>query len=374
MRAVILEMMTERWSSAKWSIPPDFLTRAHFDRVVAGLDWTSSPGYPYMRRSPTNGALFGVVNGVPDPAKSSEIWEMVRIQIREGSSDPIRLFIKAEPHKVKKIEDGRFRLISSVSVVDQIIDHMIFGSMNDMLIKNWSEVPSKIGWSVLYGGWRAMPHWDKWVAADKSSWDWTVNAWLVDMVLEVRCRLCDNLTQQWVDLALWRYKQLFLSPTMITSGGWLLQQVRPGVMKSGCVNTISDNSIMQDILHVRVCQELNIPVGRLFAMGDDTLQEQPDEPQAYFDLLAQYAKMKDCGKINEFAGFRFMGKRIEPLYKGKHAYTLLHVDPKVLPELAASYQLLYHRSVYRNLFEDFFSELGLKVLSREYRDAIFDGC
>lgn len=367
--------MKEIWEDAKWELPEDFMQKTHYLRVLKKIDWTSSPGYPYMRRAPTNGDLFRCKEGIPDPAKVDEMWEMVQSQIRERVSDPIRLFVKAEPHKIKKIEQGRYRLISSVSVIDQIIDHMLFSEMNEKLIENWMTVPSKIGWSPVWGGWRAIPK-ETWRASDKSSWDWTVHLWLVEMVLELRAALCQTqgkLFEQWFELALWRYKELYVSPLFVTSGGIVLRQVNPGIMKSGCVNTISDNSVMQSLIHVRVCLEMGIPPRKMYCMGDDTLEEDGPNASEYLEKLGQYSILKESALVNEFAGFRFMGKRIEPLYKGKHAFTLLHVDPSVLPELTSSYLLLYHRSVYRDIMEDLFCQMGQKLTPRSVRDLIYDG-
>ncbi|APG75771.1 hypothetical protein 2 [Hubei sobemo-like virus 29] len=372
-REAIVQGVAEQYSSATWSIPEDFLQFSHFERVVKNLDWTSSPGYPYMRRAPTNRILFNVNSiGVPDPDKVSWMWEVVQNQIRDRVSDPIRLFIKAEPHKLKKLEDGRYRLISSVSVVDQLIDHMLFGDMNESLVENWLNVPSKIGWSHLWGGWRSIPR--DWVAVDKSSWDWTMQSWVCEMVLEVRLRLCSNPSQEWLDLAQWRYRELFLNPLFVTSGGWILRQMRPGVMKSGCVNTIADNSIAQSILDVRVCYELGLSPEPLMSLGDDTYQKKRAAMGEYLERLSQYAILKQVVEAPEFGGFRFLGpKQVEPLYKGKHAYILLHVDPEVLPELAPSYQLLYHRSAYRDMMEDIFLRMGQEIVPRRTRDLIFDG-
>lgn len=372
-RQAILSQMKTMFSKASWSIPTDFMQKSHYERVLGRLDWTSSPGYPYMRQSPTNGQMFGVCGGVPDPDRVDHYWQVVQEQIRMRTSDPIRLFVKGEAHKKSKIEEGCYRLISSVSVIDQIIDHMLFADMNQALIDAQAFIPSKAGWSAYGGGWRGMPR-EKWMAIDKRSWDWSVLGWLVEMTLEVRASLCLNLTQDWYELALWRYQQLFMHPLFITSGGLLLRQLIAGIMKSGCVNTISDNSIMQVILHLRVCFEMGIHPGQIFSMGDDTLQEPiaPERLREYLDLLAQFSILKDCHMENDFAGTRFNGRHMEPLYRGKHAFNLLHLNDEFKQQIADSYVLQYHRSNYRDLMEDLFQLMGLEIRSREERDAIYD--
>lgn len=362
----------KQFSHARWSIPVDFLQFSHFERVVSQLDWTSSPGYPYMLSSPTNKDLFKVVNGVPDPYRVRLMWNHVLVRIQERDSDPIRLFIKAEPHKKKKLEEGRYRLISSVSIIDQLVDHLLFSDMNTQMIENWINLPSKVGWSPYMGGWKAMPK--SGMALDKSAWDWTMQMWLIDLVLKVRVSLCSNMTDQWKDLATWRYKQLFVNPEFITSGGLVLRQKNPGVMKSGCVNTITDNSIAQVILHNRVCLETGIEPGVIYSMGDDTLQTVPTRVGEYLSAMSSFARVKEPIFKVEFAGMEFKRNGIvEPLYRGKHAFQILHVIPEVLPSLAQSYQLLYHRSQYRDFMENLFLQLGQEIVPRIKRDVIFDG-
>lgn len=372
-KTLIFETVYEMFKSAVWRIPEDFLERSHFDRVVKEkLDWTSSPGYPYLRRAPTNRDLFRVVDGIPDQTASNKIWLTVQARLLERDADCIRLFIKAEPHKLKKIEQGRFRLISSVSVVDQIIDHMLFGDFNETLIQNWPYVPNRPGWSQYVGGWRAMPM-ETWVALDKSGWDWSMQLWLAEIVLQIREMLCENVTDQWKELAQWRYTKLFVNPQFITSGGLIFNQVKPGVMKSGCVNTIADNSIMQVVLHVRASLMADVNIGEIITMGDDTLQRRVDKFDAYLSALGQFCHVKQAVPANEFAGFRFHGMSCEPLYKGKHAFNLLHVDDSVIESVCDSYVLMYHRSSYRDWIRSLFEEMDLKVRPKSWCDMIFDG-
>lgn len=372
-RSLIMDSLVQIYGEAKWELPADFMEKSHFERVVrTRLDWNSSPGYPYLRRAPTNRILFKVEDGEPDQSQVDRLWQALQMRLINRDSDYIRLFIKPEPHKLKKLEQMRYRLISSVSVLDQIIDHMLFGDMNDKLIENWPMLPNRPGWSQLVGGWRAMPV-ETWLATDKSGWDWSAQGWLFETVLELRMRLCTNVTPEWIDLATWRYRQLFGNPSFITSGGLVLRQRRPGVQKSGCVNTISDNSMMQVILHLRVCRTLGIPPGPLLTMGDDVLQQAPDRENDYLDMLNQFCHVKQAAHVNEFAGFRFQGKSVEPLYKGKHAFALLHLNEEYLPQLCDSYVLLYHRSAYRDYIRRLFQEMGLEVRPLEWFDAVYDG-
>lgn len=367
----IMDILLDIFKPARWEIPEDFLTYSHYERVVLQLDWTSSPGYPYCRSFPNNGALFKVVDGKPSPDRLRYYWEIMQYKLYNNIPDKIRVFIKGEPLKQQKVDKKQYRLISSVSVIDQIIDHMLFGVMNQKLIDNYPELPTRIGWSPYNGGYRLMPN-QKWLAIDKSKWDWTVKPWMLEMEFELRKRLCNNMQKEWFDLAVKRYKHLFYEPEFITSNGITFKQREPGIMKSGCVNTISTNSIIQVILHARVCIDLGNDVYPIFVMGDDTLQYPVGNVKEYVDKLSEYCLVKHYKEVNEFAGLEFKQNGvIEPLYKGKHAYTILHLNPSYLREIADSYMLLYHRSGDKDFFRCLFEAMGLTLPTEQRLDEIW---
>lgn len=368
---IIMTILQDWFKAAEWSIPSDFLTFEHYSRVLNKLDWTSSPGYPYMRKAPTNGILFKVVDGKPSTDRVHHFWDIVQCVIQERSSDPIRMFIKPEPLKAKKVESKQYRLISSVSVVDQIIDHMLFGDFNQKIIENFMDLPTKVGWAPYNGGYRIIPP-RKWMAIDKSKWDWTVKIWQLSMELELREALCQNPTSEWKELALWRYKELFVKPEYICSNGVMFRQKQPGVMKSGCVNTITTNSILQVLLHVRVCLETNQDITDIMSMGDDTLQAPVADEAAYVAKLAEYCLVKHHIHDNEFAGNLFQPDNVEPLYRGKHAYTLLHCNPSYVNEIAQSYALLYHRSIHKQKIRELFQDTGIELPSEDKCDLIWE--
>lgn len=369
---MIEEILLRRWKACRWRIPSDFLSRDHYERVVSQLDWTSSPGYPWLLQHTTNSAFFEVKDGVPSMAALDRVWALIQARLQSRVCDPIRLFIKPEPHKGKKLRNMAYRLISSVSVIDQIIDGLLFGAMNDVMVDNYLDLPSKVGWTPYLGGWKIMPPCGN-VSLDKSAWDWSVNPWIIECLYTLREKLCDNMCDQWKDLALWRYRCLFGNPVFVTSGGQLLRQRESGVMKSGCYNTIADNSMAQDLLHVRVCVELGLEVSDLMSMGDDTTQKKFEQFDRYVEHLGQYCHVKGSVSGTEFAGHRYAGFSVEPLYKGKHAFNMMNMNPKYGEETAASYALLYHRSVHRDYVRGLLSRMGYSLPSLQLLDVIYDG-
>lgn len=354
----------------EWELPEDFMTFGHFVRVIRDLDFTSTPGYPYRLAYPTNAAFFSYKDGeFTDTGRLLEIWELVKLQIRAKKSDPIFLFVKQEPHKISK--KGRKRLISSVSIIDQLIDQMLFSTQNRMIYDDAALGPIKAGWSIMKGGWKILPL--EGVSLDKTAWDWTVKPWLLDICLEFRRRtLKEDPDGLWNRLASWRYGELFMNPSFVLPNGEIRRQAWPGVMKSGCVNTIIDNSLMQQILHLRICYEMDIEPGWIWSLGDDTRQSVPERFNEYLARISQFSIVKEWTRNCEFAGFRVVRGKIEPLYKGKHAYLLLHCAPNIQEDVARSYSLLYHRSADKDRVQKILSHLGTP-LNNMLLDAIWDG-
>lgn len=59
--------------------------------------------------------------------------------------DPVRTFVKNEPHSITKLEQGRVRLISSVSLADQVIERLLSSPINNNEIYQWEGLPSMPG-------------------------------------------------------------------------------------------------------------------------------------------------------------------------------------------------------------------------------------
>lgn len=343
-----MSKLEELYKPAYWEIPEDFLSFGHFQRVCLALNKKASPGVPLMYSTPTVGAYLGWDGVSYDARKLESFWVLVQQQINTRSSDPIRMFIKREPHKQKKLVDGRLRLISSVSLVDQVIDHMLFDNSNNAQIGACMKIPSKPGWAPYQGGWqriqKLMPA-ERYLSVDKSNWDWAMPIWAERIDLELRARLCLNFSEGWYDLACWRYDELYSRARLMLSNGEIYLQKTTGLQKSGAVVTISMNSVAQVAFHLVACRRAGIePDPRIFSMGDDTTQPDLDYGDEYFrelEGLGCQVKEKTVSEEMEFAGHRIGVDGAIPLYSAKHYFALLHADPDVLPDMLESYQRLY---------------------------------
>jgi hypothetical protein len=365
-----LNAMETKYAPARWSIPDDFLEFSHFQRVVRELNWKATPGHPYVPRIQSNKQLLGWDGINVDPAKELELWQVVKARLFEQhEAYNIRVFIKTEFHKQQKIEEGRMRLISSISIIDQIVDSLLFREFNMAEIGCFEEIPSKVGWSPVIGNnaARLVEQLDMqqgsgpYVAIDRSAWDWTCLAWVCLLEAIFRRRMCvnENDHPRWWPLVQQRYYELYgvtwLSvvpshwrlPHWQLSCGRVFKQVLPGLQKSGCVNTISLNSHGQGFLHcVAMMRSGNDPLRNFpFVMGDDTIQKKFCGMNAYLRKLAELgAKMKEpeiSDKYAEFAGYYLYSDAFYPVYRHKHVMNLWHAEEEVLTQMLTAYMYLY---------------------------------
>lgn len=378
----VLFVLEKAYELAKIELPSDFLSREHFMRCVHRLDWQSSPGYPFTRQAPTIGEWLKIDGLVYDQVRLEELWYMVNELITGDEDLLLSVFVKPEPHKIEKVENGRWRLIMVFPLHHQILWHMVFADQNDKEIELAYEIPSQQGISLFHGGWKNYTklwksrRYD--VGLDKKAWDWTVSGWLTDLELELRSRLvCGSNYGVWRSLASKLYKQAYYEPRLLLSDGRVFKQVIPGMVKSGCVNTISTNSHMQMIIHVLACVHQGVSVQPLpVAVGDDTLQRmtQSMDLSAYnrFGVI-----VKSVTEGLEFVGMDFTDAGPIPLYHEKHlfkAMSLNYDDKELIKQYFDSMLLMYVHCRYYKLWEHMAFNFGVGnlVRSRNYYLYLYD--
>lgn len=262
-------------------------------------------------------------------------------------NDPIKVFIKQEPHKVAKLRENRFRIISAVSLVDTMIDRILFGWVMDGVLSNTLKTPTAIGWVPLNGGHKIFRKrfGKRTMCCDKSAWDWTVQYWLVDAWEQVLQRLC-FAPEWWRRAARFRFVSLFREAVFRFSDGSTIRQEGTGIMKSGCYLTLFLNSLGQSMLHyvVQHYRGLDPLENEPTSMGDDTVQNsfESEEYESIMSMLGPVLKVEHFkeGTV-EFAGFYIDELKSWPVYWKKHVWQLAHLNPAVADETLDCYQLLY---------------------------------
>lgn len=358
----ILYECEKELSSCIVTLKDDFDTRSSFDRAVLRLDMTSSPGYPYSYEATTNGQWLKWNGVFCDPIQLERLWYDVKLVLSDQWQHVLKTFIKQEPHKKSKVDEKRWRLIMASSLCVQLAWHMLFDDLNDKEIEKSYIIPPQQGIVLPSGGWRL--YYDSWKqrglshGVDKSAWDWTAPFWAIMLDLDLRFRLLrGSRKKEWLLVAKILYRHMFEDPCILTSNGCLYRQIVPGIMKSGCVSTISINGHCQLFLHIASCLEAGIsifPFPR--CCGDDTINH-----QKHCHLSPYYARfgviVKSVSNDIEFVGHRFDIDGPKPLYVDKHIKRLLYVPDDILPGFLDSMSRMYVKSSLFGFWESLANDL-----------------
>lgn len=321
-------------------------------KAIKDVDLKSIPGWCVLRTlGTTNREILKVdENGAYDLERLRMVVGVVKQRwMNLDSSDPIYAFVKPEPHKAKKIAEGRLRLISGISLIDSLIDRLLFMKWTKLMMVNLTNTPIVIGWTpinavqfhYMMGGQHS-----KYLDVDKSAWDWSLKPWILEMVKQVLCGLT-SAPSWWVERVNKRFEFLFDSPIWKFQDGTIIKQQLPGIMKSGCYMTIWINSIGQLLLHHLAMARSGIAMHTPLVVGDDTTQPYYDEDiQSYLQEIINlgFVIKPTVGPVAEFCGFKFPGFKSLPAYKSKHQFLLRHLtlDDDIAVQTLQSYQLLYY--------------------------------
>jgi len=325
-------------------ILPDYLQKydrnlwsLEIDKLKTHIKPQASPGVPYAMCGLQNEQVFDWLG----ESFNDIVLDRIETRLRFGSSiksfdrkeridlgicDPVRIFVKGEPHKLKKLEEGRVRLIMSVSLVDKIIEMLLSRHLHKLEIANWYHIPSKpgIGFTpamneIVYTDIASSPNM---AYTDISGWDWSCKTWLMEDAVKAKILLCDNPSLDWSTLVLSEFYIESESVYQFSDGEMVTPNFK-GIVNSGKYKTSRDNSWM------RVCLATHVGSKKVIANGDDTVESYVD------DAVAKYLKLgwrlKDYQKVKD--GFEFCSRWYQagasyPLNCDKVLMNLLYTSPK----------------------------------------------
>lgn len=243
----------------------------------------ASPGVPWASLAPKNSVLMQGYGGVVWSCVERRLKALCTVQcenlsaeelVKAGLTDPIRVFVKNEPHSAKKLAEGRYRLIMSVSVADNLIERLLNAELNGAEIASYDRLPVKPGMGFSKEKIDSMGAYldtfDELVSSDVSGWDWSVSASELRFDAERRIQAHGVSRDHPLAKALTN-RAICLSRSIIAfSDGFMLAQRLDGVQKSGSYNTSSANS------WIRVAAARFSGADRVCAMGDDCVDDGTD--------------------------------------------------------------------------------------------------
>jgi len=246
-----------------------------------------------------------------------EVMSMSPVElVQNGLTDPVKVFIKDEPHSLKKISTGKLRIIAAVSLKEQIKTKLLANAQNKAEIANWESCPSKPGMGLHDEGMRVLAanarsilrHGQRISCTDISGWDWSMQYWELMLDAKLRIQLAGSTNDSVFGLFTRQHAHFVAASVFITPNGHMWEQTILGGQLSGDQNTSSTNS------RGRICASLfaRILAGEpllkdgLFdinAAGDDCFERA--FPGLKDGLEAIGHKVKDETYYDSVEGFEF---------------------------------------------------------------------
>jgi len=306
---------------------------------------SGSPGIPWNKLARDNEALLACAKErlVSELHSRCDLLQGETLQhttnstenvahVLNGLCDPVKIFIKQEPHKVKKLADGRLRLIFSISTADGLVERLLWHSATKWEIENWAEIPSKPGMGssdeqlpILRANLEELlATTGLLLDTDVSGWDWQVKLWL--KICAFYCNLIGFSIPHGSDRHRMMKNREVLAeqPVMALSSGILYAIPLGGITLSGRFITSFSNSkqrVYMSTLADTMCM----------AMGDDCTEAVPihrlAEVQSLYNRLGWGGRIeyRTTTEVNDtiFCSLRFHGTGATPVNWRRTLFSLL---------------------------------------------------
>jgi hypothetical protein len=282
--------------------------------AISQVKTDSTPSYPYCLIYSSNAQVlaYEYINLVDcalhrlklllgSSQEERERWARDPLYcVQIGLRDPIRPFLKNEPHKAQKIREGRYRVICGVSIVDQVVDRVLCGRSAKAIQALYPTQSSTLGLGTddeavqLLGreyervcSERGPPH-----KSDVRQWDGSFSADAIMAAAEIHIQTKSvpegatkhaftEAMRSWVDLS---------TNCAYVIGSYLYIKLRRGQMPSGSYFTTLINCHGRRFIAKLVGSEAE------FNLGDDCLEwvrcTNDELKQRYADIGVQ---VRDCG-------------------------------------------------------------------------------
>lgn len=302
----ILDRLEEFYAKSKWRIREDFLSDKHITDTIEEImvkNHDKNPGAILTRQGYSTNKMVVDMLGV-DGLKQMVRDRLDTLLSSEDTryvADPVRIFQKPEPHKLAKAAIKRWRLIWGVSLIDQIVDRLLYSEVANASLNNAQHQAAKPGFNFKGGGVHRMVEKYKvylaaWTSFDAKSFDFTVSGWQLDICRQLNERLCltqGDLRGRWINLSLKREEAVKFGSFVFTDGT-VCKQILPGIQKSGRLTTIDGNckvTLADRVYYDIVNKKPSNPDGNI-AMGDDLVANDLQSPEHYIEFVQQ-----KCGHV-----------------------------------------------------------------------------
>lgn len=289
----------------------------YYNHIISFVNQDGSPGVPWHRLGIKNGE---VLSKYPQQIRDEVVYRFNKLlsvdpdalylmsaeeRVYRGFCDPVRVFIKNEPHKLRKIKAKKPRLISSVSLVDQIIDRLLNRHINTNEISQWRDIPSKPGMGFnresveSIRGSKAKIN--RPVNADFGTFDWTQQEHDLTQECKFRVRFhTTDLTGSTYERIMRNRFDCIMTSLFMTSDGLLIAQRCKGIQKSGLYTTSSGNSRM------RTRQAIIAGCEQPMAAGDDCIEDFVETSKERYTRMGYDVRLyEECPEDFEFCSHNY---------------------------------------------------------------------
>lgn len=289
-----IDIMVQRYPKTKETIE-HCLSDSHLIVLMKHVNMKASPGFPLGLLFPTNKQLVETPPAfryVIDLARwrvralsridpkwlEAKLAEDPTWAIRMNLCDPIRNFVKKEPHSGKKRKERRWRLINSLSITDQLVERMLFTTQDQAEINIWQHIPSKSGMGLndesvtellKYAADMGLT-----VSNDVKGWDMNAPDQLIRMDAKARIRLNTSGDAAWAN-AVMSVTTLHSHRVLMLTDGRCYKRSILGGQASGRKVTSSSNGRARGFIDILMSMELGY-VPAFMTQGDDNVARIPE--------------------------------------------------------------------------------------------------
>lgn len=286
--------------------------QAYWIYLISTINRASSPGYPLALEHVQNKTLIDqkhfwsplvrqaiarieALASIDHQQLKRALTEDRAYAVKHGLCDVVRVMIKNAIHPLRKKHTGKWRLVRSPSLVDQLVEKFLYCEQDEAEIANWQMLPSKPGFGLTDVDAKSLQQYveEKQLNAstDVSAWDFAVSEpWLM---AEAEMRIMLALAPDWWKRAVRNQFLCSSRAVIMLSDGRCLALKVPGTMASGRKVTASSNSRLRVLLNAEYMLSRKLRPAAM-AMGDDCVERIDD-----FKEYASFAN--NCGfKLTDY--------------------------------------------------------------------------
>jgi hypothetical protein len=370
----VLEKAIKQVSEIRGSLPfpDDFFQDNSFEFLVeiveeqlSSIALDRSPGYPLNLQFSTNkqalenmreeivlcavARLFLWTNEVSS-RYAMTIRPLERVLL--GFVDPANVFVKEDPHPLRKVVKQAYRCISAVSLIDNFVESSLFAKSSKLIREVGKSSGSAVGIGFTdemnednFEFFKTMKErFKQIISLDGSGFD----AWHTPQILQATLSvdvIVHSPNPLWIRAAsLW---VVISSESVVVIAGILYIRVNPGTINTGSKDTSRRNTLLASLYACVAGIIANNPIDFVYANGDDALiaggPNVLDLTRAYASFGATVRDVVECHDRVEFCSHEYQ-KRKGRVYAAlsswpKALYSTFVKDTNISDVLQIAYEL-----------------------------------